>query len=220
VLWDTGEQATVADTIARLRSHADSSLPLIDIGCGNGRQARALAAYAPRVIGLDQAPAAIERTRFESAEIPDLEFRVADATNPILGTRLSSEFGEANVHLRGVLHIVSDADRAAIVDNLATMIGRRGTVYLCETDVPGDPLAYLLSQGATPRSMPDALRRCVVAGLRPPRHFGRAELDICFPPDRWRVLDAGPTRLLALSLRDGSGPQQIPGFFAVLRSAG
>jgi hypothetical protein len=42
VLWDTGEPAEF-DLVARqLREHAET-LPIVDLGCGSGRQARAFA---------------------------------------------------------------------------------------------------------------------------------------------------------------------------------
>jgi hypothetical protein len=110
-------------------------------------------------------------------EARNLEFRVADAAQPGLGERLVAEFGEVNVHIRGVLHILDPAARPAVVGNLATLLGECGTAYVCETNVAGDRLEYLLMQGATPTRMPEVLRRCVAAGIRAPSHFGSAELS-------------------------------------------
>ena len=38
-----------------MQAHLDMGLPLIDIGCGNGRFARRLAPYVPSVLGVDLA---------------------------------------------------------------------------------------------------------------------------------------------------------------------
>lgn len=229
VLWDAGEPAETAFVVSRLRAHADLTLPMVDVGCGNGRQARALAGVAARVVGLDAAPAAIRRATAESpagstsaAGSPagggSVEFRVADATRPGLGERLAAELGDANVHLRGVLHVLDRAERRALAGNLAHLAGRRGTIVLCETDAAGDPLEYLLRQGATPTRLPEVLRRCVAAGLRPPRHFGPEQVSDCFPASHWRVVEQGPTTVHGVPLRPGGPLQRIPAFFAVLRA--
>jgi hypothetical protein len=77
-----------------------------------------------------------------------------------------------NAHIRGVLHVVDPPDRPTVVGNLKAMLGERGTAYVCETNLPGDALDYLVFQGATPTSMPVPLQRLVASGLRPPSHFG------------------------------------------------
>jgi SAM-dependent methyltransferase len=219
VLWDADQHAETEFVTAQLRAHADVGLPMVDVGCGNGRQARALTAVASRVVAVDASVAAVHRARAEPAGPGEPEFRVADATQPGFGERLAAELGESNVHLRGVLHVLSPAQRPAVVRNLAALTGRRGTVFLCETDVAGDQLEYLLRQGATPIRLPDVVRRCVAAGIRAPSHFGPAELAGCFPERHWRVLAAGPTVVFGVPLRPGGPVQQIPAYFAVLRAA-
>jgi SAM-dependent methyltransferase len=216
VLWDAGQPEEAAAVAARMRAHADPSLPIVDVGCGNGRQARALAGLASRVVGIDASAAAIRRARQESDD-PTIEFRVADVTDPDLGRRLRAELGEANVHIRGVLHIVDPAHHPTVVRNLAEILGARGTAYLCETNAPGDPLDYLVMQGATPTSMPEILRRCVAAGIRRPSHFGARELAESFPPGDWDVLESGPTTMYGVPPRPGGVIQPIPSYFAVVR---
>jgi hypothetical protein len=105
-----------------------------------------------------------------------------------------------------------------VVRNIAHLLGRRGTLYLCETDAPGDPLDYLLAQGVTPTRMPAMVYRLVSAGISPPSHFGAAELAEYFPRSRWRVLDEGPTHMYGLAIRPGEAPQRIPSYSAVLRA--
>ena len=217
VLWDADVRAELDATVGRLRVHGDLSLPIVDLGCGNGRQARTLAAYAPRVVGLDAAESAVRRAADESEDVPNAEFRVADAAEPGLGESLHAELGDANVHLRGVLHVVDDAHRPAVVENIAALLGDRGVVHLCETDVRADALEFLQVQGATPTSMPDVVRRLVVAGVRPPSSFGVGELGKYFPDDVWCVLASGTTTLHCVPLTEGGNLQQIPGYFVVLR---
>ena len=217
VLWDAGQPEEAEAVAARMRAHAHLTLPIVDVGCGNGRQARALTGLASRVVGVDASAAAVRRAREESDEA-NLEFRVADVTVDGLGQQLRAELGEANVHIRGVLHIVHPADRPTVVRNLAALLGSRGTAYICETNAPGDPLDNLVMQGATPTSMPEVLRRCVAAGIRPPRHFGPRELAEYFPTAGWEVLESGPTTMYGVPTRPGGPMQRIPSYFAVLRT--
>jgi SAM-dependent methyltransferase len=217
VFWDAGVRDELDAAIGRLRVHADMSLPLVDLGCGNGRQARTLAAYAPRVVGLDASESAVHRARQESEDVPNAEFRVADVTDPDLGIELNTELGDANVHIRGLLHLVDAAHRPAVVATIRRIVGERGVVHLSETDRDADALETLEIYGATPRSMPDAIRRLVAAGVRPPSHFGAGERAAYFPDEEWEVLACGPTTMYGVPLTERGALQTIPSYFAVLR---
>jgi SAM-dependent methyltransferase len=217
VLWDVPHPDEAGFTEEQLRTHADLGLPMVDLGCGNGSRARTLAGFCPRVVGVDVSAAAIERARAESAEHPTVEFRVADAADPAALAGLAAEIGDANVHVRGVLHVVPPGARPAVVRTIARLLGRRGTLFLSETNAPGDPLDYLATQGVTPTRMPAMVRRLVASGVRPPSHFGAAELAEHFPRPPWRVLAEGPTTMFGLPVRPGEEPQRIPSYFAVLR---
>jgi SAM-dependent methyltransferase len=217
VLWDTDAPAEFAMVAAQLRQHADISLPIVDLGCGSGRQARSLAALAPRVVGIDGSAAAIAHAQRDAAGV---EFRVADIAEPGLGERLAAELGDANVHIRGVLHVIDDAQRRTVADTIAAVLGARGTLYLCETNHTGDALDYLVTQGARPTFLPAVVDRLVRSGVRAPRHFGPAELAEFFPPPAWSVLAQGPTVLYGVPVEPGGALQRIPALFAVLRRSG
>jgi methylase of polypeptide subunit release factors len=66
-------------------------VPIVDLGCGSGRQARALAALAPRVLALDGSAAAIGHARRAASDAP-VEYRVEDITRPGLGARLAAAY--------------------------------------------------------------------------------------------------------------------------------
>ena len=51
VLWDAASQEELDGVLARVLAHMDKSLPLVDVGCGNGRFSRLLAAHFPRCWG-------------------------------------------------------------------------------------------------------------------------------------------------------------------------
>ena len=69
---------------------------------------------------------------------------------PARASRLFHELGEANVFMRGVLHILNAEQRKRVAANLRDLIGQRGVVYFAETNYTGDPLGQLAAQGAMP----------------------------------------------------------------------
>jgi SAM-dependent methyltransferase len=212
VLWDAGEPAEGDLLTSCLRRHADLTLPIVDLGCGSGRQARMLAELSPHVVGVDRAASAV-------AHAGAGDFRVADITGPGLGDRLHAELGDTNVHIRGVLHVLDDPGRRAVAANVAALLGERGTLFLSETDHAGDPLDYLVSQGASLKGLPPVVDRLVRSGVRAPRHFSEADQQAVFPPPAWRVLEQGNCEVYGVPLADGGPVQRIPGRYAVLRNA-
>jgi len=153
VLWDAASPAETDQVVARLRAHMDLSLPFVDLGCGNGRQSRLLGELSPKVLGLDGSARAVARAEQESTGAANVSYRVADITAPDLGAKIHAELGDANVHIRGVLHVLDGAGRRAAVRNLRAITGAKGGVYLAETNI-ASPLDHLEFQGATATSMP------------------------------------------------------------------
>jgi SAM-dependent methyltransferase len=218
VLWDAGDRRELDEALAHLQKHGDPALPLVDLGCGNGRYTRAFAAHFPRAIGVDVSPQAVTRATEESGGLENVSHRVLDAGEPGAGARLRAEIGAANVFMRGVFHVLEPARRAAAVQNLHDLLGGRGALYLSETNIEGDPLDHLVLQGATPTSMPEPLRRCIEAGIRPPSHFGEREVREHFPADRWEVLAQGPLTMYTLPVGALGECDSLPSYFAALRA--
>jgi SAM-dependent methyltransferase len=218
VLWETGEPAEFDHLAVQLRQHADLTLPIVDLGCGSGWLTRAMIDLAPRVVGIDASAAAVAHARRDAAGAP-VDFRIADIAEAGLGGRLAAELGPCNVHLRGVLHILPDERRGIVVDTIAALLGTRGTLYICETNQVGDPLDYLIAQGARLTHLPAPVRRLIRSGVQAPRHLGPAELTELFPRSAWRVLAQGSTEMYASPGEPGAPPQRIPALFSVLRPA-
>jgi SAM-dependent methyltransferase len=217
VLWDAASPTELDDVLARVSARMDRSLPVVDAGCGNGRFSRLLAAHFPRVLGIDVSPRAVERATEESRGVDNVGFRVVDASEPGVGRRLADELGEVNVFMRGVFHVFDAAQRTTAVANLGDMMGGRGVAYCAETNYEGDPLDQLVAQGATPTTMPEPLRKCIAAGIKPPRHFGDAQLREFFPSNKWETLESGPITMHGVPLTAKSEFEPIPSFYAVVR---
>lgn len=217
VLWDAASADELDQVRARALAHMVTDLPVVDVGCGNGRFSRLLAGSFPRVLGIDVSAHAVSRAEDESGGVDNVTYRVLDASAAGAGKELFGEFGEANVFMRGVLHVFDAEQRERAVANLRDLVGQRGAVYFAETNYAGDPLDQLAAQGATATSMPEPLRKCIAAGIKPPRHFGDAELAAVFPPVNWETLESGPMTMHGVPLTTKGEFESIPGFYAIVR---
>lgn len=216
VLWDSSGDGEAQRYLELLSTHADRDLPLIDVGCGNGRFTRALAAASPRAVGVDLSAHAVDRARSETSD-PAVSFRVADMTAPDAARPLVAELGACNVFVRGVLHVLDPPARRALASNLGDLLGPRGTLVIAETNYGGSLLGYLESLGGGPTGLPRPLARAISAGIPRPASFGRRELDDAFPPSRWDhvVTDDHATITTVPMRRAATGT--VPGHLAVVR---
>lgn len=214
VLWDAADLDEMPGYLATMKAQLNLSLPIIDVGCGNGSFTRQLASYFPRVIGVDLSPAAIALAA-RDCDLPDVEFRTLDIAVPGATARLAEELGPANVFVRGVLHILAPAARVEAARNLLPLLGSQGRLFFSETNFRGSGLGYLEWLGATGRSIPEPLERAI-RDLPRPGHFGTEERVATFPSTDWVVLLDGPSVIETIPLRGPSEPERIPGYFAVM----
>jgi SAM-dependent methyltransferase len=217
VLWDASASDEALRYVDLLDANGDPRLPVVDVGCGNGRLTRLLVPRFPRALGVDLSPDAITLARGDNPT-PAVEFRALDMTGPGEGQRLRTELGEANVLVRGLLHVLDAPARRQLAANLAELVGPGSAVLIAETNHRGPLLGYLESLGAGPRGMPGPLARAIATGIPKPRPYGEAELDDSFPVDRWRrVLIDNDAAITTIPLRRAGVPDSVPGFVAVLK---
>ncbi|HEX8705065.1 MAG TPA: class I SAM-dependent methyltransferase, partial [Myxococcaceae bacterium] len=192
VLWDAGSQNEIASSLERLLPRMDSGLPIVDVGCGNGRHTRTLASHFPKALGIDLSTQAVEKARQESQGLSNVSYEVLDLSVPGAGRKRATGLGDVNVYVRGVFHILDHPRLVAMVSNLRDMLGSRGTLYLLETAHQGSPLDYMMSLGATASSIPSPLRRLIESGIRAPRTFGEKRFREYFSEAQWETLASGP----------------------------
>jgi SAM-dependent methyltransferase len=219
VLWDGAGEQELHWWLDTARRHLDPSLPVLDVGCGNGRLSRLLAADFPAVLGVDLSPAAVEVAERESGGTPAVRFRQLDVTAAGAGAELAAELGPANVVVRGVLHVLDAQERRRAVATLHEVLGGRGALLLLETNWPGDLLGYLEHLGARHGRLPAAVSRLIEFGLPRPSRFGPSELGRTFPADEWVTVESGSVDIAPVRSLGPEAAVAIPGYHAVLRTA-
>ena len=125
VFWDTdAEQASMEDL----------HLPIVDLGWGTGRQTRFLAQHFKKVVGVDVSPSAIQLAKSETLHEKNIEYRVFDGVDTESAKALHDEFGETNIYMRGVLHMIKRHDRPNFIHSLEILLGEKGVLYQIELD--------------------------------------------------------------------------------------
>jgi SAM-dependent methyltransferase len=172
--WDVGKPQPA---LIALLDEFPSTGPVLDVGCGTGDLALALARRGLTVLGVDLAPAAITQARVKAAMAEPgvgrlVEFCVGDALHPALfpgpvGTVVDS----------GFFHLFGPVERERFARELATTLTTGGRYYL---------LGFAIDS-----PMPNA-----------PRQVSQSELRALFTPEHgWRVLALRPARFLIRSAR-------------------
>jgi SAM-dependent methyltransferase len=177
--WDIGEPQPA---LIELLDEYPPSAPVLDVGCGSGDLALALAQRGLTVLGIDLAETAISQARAKAvAAGPAVgrlaEFRVGDALNPSL---LVEPFGA--VVDSGFFHLFGSPDREHFVHELAATLPIGGRYYL---------LGFAFDS-----PVPNA-----------PRQVREDELKRLFALEHgWRVLALRPARFLIRSTRGNQVP--------------
>jgi SAM-dependent methyltransferase len=218
IIWDAAPGAgneEIRHHLQAMASAMDTSLPLIDLGCGNAAITRRLAETFPSVLGVDVSPEAVAAAQSAHPHVPGLSFRSLDATQPAAAAGLWRELADANVFVRGVFHVLSRRRQARLAGSIEALLGTQGRIYLVETNVPGGALSYLRGLGATGEKIPGPLRQAISA-LPKPGHFGARQRSRVFPADRWTLIAEGATVLKTVPMETGGPPGSIPAYWAVL----
>lgn len=216
-LWDSSPQLTAAQHLPLFRDHVDPLLPLLDIGCGNGRQTQWLARHFPRVIGLDIAEAAVELAT-ESHPAPNVTYRCADLLDEHAAAALHAELGDVNVYMRGVLHQLAPDERRTMLGTLALLLGDSGRLFAQElTERTGWYVSELLASG---QSLPKT------AGLAAHFDFGarvapahEGQLRLLFERSGFDVVADGDIALHTTENTSDGRPLELPTSYLVARAA-
>jgi SAM-dependent methyltransferase len=125
--WDIGgPQPALLEVLRRIPPDG----PILDVGCGSGDLAIALAGEGCPVLGIDFVPAAVDQALRKAAALSPavrdrLEFRVADALRP-------SQLGQSfrTVVDSGFFHLFDPDEGDRFVTELAQTLAPGGRYYL------------------------------------------------------------------------------------------
>lgn len=210
VVWDADPEDLAAD-LRVIGEAFDPDLPVVDLGCGDGRQTRYLGAHFARVVGTDFAAAAIARAR--GGDNPSaVSYRVLDAREPAQARQLHGELGDVNVYIRGVLHALPPPDRPAAVRSIEALLGATGTLFLKELSPAAGPYFAALVAGHGP---PPGFTR--MQKLIPPGTVSRQDIDTLFSADRFQVLSTGDGCVHTVHTVPTGDVIKVPALHAVIR---
>jgi SAM-dependent methyltransferase len=212
IFWDADPAHAAQQDLALFQSYADSRLPLIDLGCGNGTQTRFLARHFSRAIGTEIAPAAVEIARKNNAA-PNASYRVLDVLNPQDAGALHEEIGDANVYMRAVLHQLSPADHATAVQSIRRLLGKKGILYLVELSSAAEPFFdQLIKQNGMPPGLARVFQHQITPGL-----LHENNMESLFPSDRFTLLGTGSSHIRTVHTLPTGEVVKVPAFYAIFR---
>ncbi|MFE3825441.1 class I SAM-dependent methyltransferase [Streptomyces sp. NPDC059092] len=163
-IWDCDPSLSSVPHSELLLPHADASLPVVDLGCGNGTQTRYLATRFARAIGVDLSHEAIAHAR-RADSTGTAEFEQLNLVDHDAVRALRERTGDTNVYMRAVIHQSDPQDRPAVAAAVAELVGTRGRAFVAELT----PASKAVLQGAVegPGGPPRKLRRVFDHGLKP-----------------------------------------------------
>ncbi|MEU4502278.1 class I SAM-dependent methyltransferase [Streptomyces sp. NPDC024089] len=211
-IWDSDPSLTSVPDTELLLPHADTSLPVVDLGCGNGTQTRYLATRFARAIGVDLSYAAIEHARRADtggvAEFARLDLVDAEAV-----AALRERIGDTNVYMRAVIHQSEPEARAAVAAAVATLLGERGRAFVTEPTPASKEVLQQVAQG--PDGPPEKLRRVLAHGLKP-ASATEEEVRRLLRDAGLTTLDEGATALAQTEYLPDGGRVALPARWFVL----
>ncbi|OPC79686.1 SAM-dependent methyltransferase [Embleya scabrispora] len=213
--WDADAALTAAPHIELFAAHVDPTLPIVDLGCGNGTQTRYLAGRFPRAMGVDLSPSAVAHARRADRDAV-AEFEQLDLTEPAGVRGLRDRLGEANVYLRAVLHQSDPADRAAVAAAVALLLGRRGRGFVVEPTAAAKEVLQKVAE--RPGGAPEKLRRVREHDLRP-AEVAPGELPDLLRGAGLEILDRGRTDLVMSERHPDLSPVVLPAEWFVVAVA-
>ncbi len=105
---------------------------VIELGCGDGRDAMFFANYGHDVVGIDASPAAINACRLLAGILSEnASFIVSRIDDPELADRIKGSSGPRVVYARFFLHAITEVEEEALLD-LAAAITEPGDMLAVE----------------------------------------------------------------------------------------
>jgi SAM-dependent methyltransferase len=186
-------------------------LPVVDFGCGDGRQTRFLARYFAHVTGVDFSAAAIGRAR-AADNPPNVAFEVLDAGDPAGAARLHQQLGDANVYIRGMLQALPPSSRPVAIRSIAALLGGTGTLFAKELPpAAAEYFADVIGRHGLPPGLAKVMRQV------PPGQISLPELVGLFPAEQFDVLSTGTSHIHTVNTLPGDEVIMVPAIWALIQ---
>ncbi|MFD3933637.1 amino acid adenylation domain-containing protein [Streptomyces sp. NPDC058611] len=215
VIWDADSGEEFHWLLGQAQNHFRSGLPVIDLGCGNGRYSRELAPHYPSVIGVDVSASAIDHAKREAKGVDNVDYLAIDMTDADQAAVLGE--GPYNIFVRGVFHVLDGEARARLADIAGRLLGSEGTLIVHEPDYSSNSFGYLGFVGGKRGRAEDLVGPLEAAGVRHSHRFTRPELAEAFGADAWEIVEDEAIELHAIDPQSDSDALRLPGYYAVLR---
>lgn len=217
-IWENDWRYAAEKDLPRLKEWMTTDVPLIDFGCGNGRQTQYFAPHFTRIIGTDVSASAIALANRQYAA-PNIQYRVLDAFDTQGISRLHAELGDVNIYMRTVLHQIARDDRPRFVEGVKGLLGKTGTLYLYELGAAAEQYIGSFIQR---HGVPDKLQRILNKGMSP-GPVGRADVDALFAPEFEVVTDGNDSSFGGFRFPLGPNGEDVdfspPTYYAIVRRA-
>ncbi|MFF2012154.1 methyltransferase domain-containing protein [Streptomyces sp. NPDC058195] len=211
-IWDADPSVTAVPDSERLLPYADPTLPVVDLGCGNGTQTRCLATRFVRAIGVDLSHAAVAHAR-RADPGNTAEFAQLDLVDAVAVAGLHERIGDAHVYLRAVIHQSEPEARPAVAAAVATLVGERGRAFVTEPTPASKDVLRQVAQA--PDGPPEKLRRVLEHGLRP-AEATEEEVRRLLRETGLTLLDEGAGTLAQTAYLPGGSRVELPARWFVL----
>ncbi|WP_405387342.1 methyltransferase domain-containing protein [Streptomyces sp. NBC_01102] len=163
-IWDADPSLAAQPHSELLLPYADASLPVVDVGCGNGTQTRFLATRFARAIGVDLSHAAVALARRADTE-GVAEFARLDLVDGEAVRALHERTGDTNVYMRAVIHQSEPEARPAVAAAVAELVGEKGRAFVAELTPAAKDVIRRAAE--SPEGPPPKLRRVLDHRLKP-----------------------------------------------------
>jgi len=205
-LWDADPARAIEEDIARFMPHFDPALPLLDLGCGAGRQTVELARHWEAVVGIDKSAAAVKLAQSIPSDGMRVSFRVVDIMDAGAVQSLHDEFGDLNVYVRGVFHVIRPHMRPQYLSSLGVLLGKTGTLYQIELRWAA-ARCFQEVPGLQAWRMPENVRL---------NAFELTDQKRYFPDEEWLILEQGRGSIVTAE-DAGNGPVRLPASYLIVR---
>ncbi|MCF8236750.1 MAG: class I SAM-dependent methyltransferase [Saprospiraceae bacterium] len=213
-LWDVPVHRSAALDLVEMDHTLPKELPLLDVGCGTGEIASFFTKHFPKVIGVDVAQGAID-IAIERQTDAHIDFKILDITDATSCLALSEQYGPLNIYIRGVMHQVEENHLPQYVNNLETLLGGKGVLYMIE--VASGIRDHFLHHSEGYHKLPAAVQKIFISNL-PPRGVTVEGIATHFPPNRFEILKSNPEKLFT-NLQSPDGMEiYIPAVQAIIKA--